>query len=178
MSLICEIRVYEEQLCEECGHNIVVHAVSGYNEDIKLQGDLYKYQKFPVYADSAHKAEMIAFYEENRIDPLGILQYIEQNPEKAVCYLSSRELTRRLTQPLVIRAKKDDSLHVVDVYCTATVPAGIQHKRDKRHREKMDPKLFKASYPKLEYDPDDDHNDSPEAFSIPPRDMAIFRMMT
>ena len=174
LTLICEIRVYEEQLCEECGHNIVVHAVNGYNEELKLQGNLYKYQKFPIYADMAHKDEMITFYEENKLDPLGILQYIEKNPEKAVCYLSSRELDRRLTVPLVIRAKKDNTLHISDVYCTATVPAGIQHKRDRRLREKIDLKIFKSQRQKIEHDPEE----PPEALTVPLTDVAVFRMMT
>lgn len=133
LTYICEERIGTEQLCEECGENIVIHAVTKYNDDVELKGNLYVYQTFPIYSDSAHKDAMRAYYEENRTDPIGILQYIEKNPQMGVCYLSSRELTRRLTEPSIMYAKKDNTPHVRDVFAHLSIPKGIENKRKKRN---------------------------------------------
>lgn len=136
LTYICDEKIGTEQLCEECGENIVIHAVKRYNDEVELKGNLYAYQTFPIYSDSAHKDAMRAYYEENKLDPVGILQYIEKNPQMGVCYLSSRELTRRLTQPTVIYARKDNTPHVPDVFACLSIPDGIVHKREKRIMEK------------------------------------------
>ena len=162
LTYIGEIRLYEEKLCEECGHNIVVHAVKGYNEELQFQGNLYMYQKFPIYSDSAHKDEMADFFEENKLSPMEILQYIENHPEMGVCYLKSRDLDRKLSQPTVIYAKMDDSPHVPDVYCMAYVPAGITKKRLKRAMKKIDPEDSGGGFFPIEkIDPEDCRDDFP-----------------
>lgn len=172
LQYVCEERVGEEQLCEECGCNIYVHKVKHHNEDIELQGKLYKYQKYPVYSDSAHKALMDEVYEELHGDPVALLRYIEKHPEIGVCLLSARDLDRRLSTPTPIYAKIDNSVHIPDVYAYVHVPRGILNKRRKVHRDglRLDPERLPDLF--SEDDPDGPVN---ELDNIPSMNLLIFR---
>lgn len=126
---IGDIRIYVQRLCEICGADMVIHAVRGpRNNEIEFQGKSYTFQEFPIYSDSEHKGDLIEFCEENKGDPVGLLRHIEQNPELGVCYLTSRELDRRISTPTPIYAKKDGSVHIPDVYATF---------KERRHRKRV-----------------------------------------
>lgn len=119
LSNVGEIRVHTQRLCEICGSDFILHTVKGpRNNEIEYKGKSYKFHKYRIYSDSEHKEQLMAFCEENSADPVGILRFIEKHPEMGVCYLTSRELDRKLTAPTPIYAKIDGSVHIPDVYAT------------------------------------------------------------
>lgn len=173
---IGEIRVYVQELCKVCGGSIVAHAVRRGGEDIELKGHLYKMQKFPIYADAEHAERMNELFEEYMGTPIELLQIIERNPQLGVCYMTSRQLDRKLTAPTAIYAEIDNSLHIPDVYATAHIPEHVRKKRAQRHAKKIDPEQTPDEPVILRYDLDPE--ETPPDEPIPAMDYGVFRLMT
>ena len=178
LSHIGDIRVYVQKLCEECGSPIVAHAVlrdeKGDTTGLEFRGELYSMVKFPIYSDSENRDRMFEIFEEYRGVPVELLQIIENNPHLGVCYMTSRQLDRKLTQPTPIYAKIDNSVHIPDVYADAFIPRWLLRKRAKRKLSKIDSEELEG-YPPVQhfvYDPEE----TPPEEAPPSMDVAIFRI--
>ena len=168
MANIGEIRLHTQRLCEVCGADLILHNVRGpRNNEIEYKGKSYKSQRYQIYSDSKHKEELAAYCTDNNADPVQILRFIEKHPEMGVCYLTSRDLDRRLSTPTPIYAKSDGSVHIPDVY--ATYCTNSRRKRVKLRAN------FSGSFsgPRLVSRPDPDPENYPDTipyidFTLPP----------
>ena len=144
-ALIGHVRIYTPQICPECGAPLRAYHVHGANGDTSLLGNMEVRADYPIFTTRAKAGTLRAFLEDNKGDPLGVLQHLDRHPTEGYGALSNGQLSRML-QPMSVKCL-DGSLHCIQSEASIKIHYPRSRKKDPQVLPEISPPEISGSLP-------------------------------